>query len=124
MRGQHVQCYNNFLQNGHVIDIPENWKDRLLGPIWGSATTEQHNAHGTQGAAAATHHAAVPPPQLPADQPLQALQEQLYGTLAVGHDAQSTAQPAVDPGVCVLAVVSNPGMVKIDLLLLLVVKLC
>jgi hypothetical protein len=106
VRGQHVQSYNAFRQNGDVVAVPENWEDRLLGPIWGGASTEfeLHHAHthGIRGAAAPTQDTAGPPPQLPAEPPSQEIQEQLYSTLTAGHGAELTAQPAGNPEVCVL----------------------
>jgi hypothetical protein len=99
----HVQCFNNFRENGVVIAVPEDWEVRLLGPLWGSASTEEQRAHGTEGAAAASQHESVQTPQLPAsaEQTAQAPQVHVDTTLPVGHGAQSTAQRLGDTEVCV-----------------------
>jgi hypothetical protein len=85
VRGKHVQCYNNFRDNGDVIPVPDDREDRLLGPIWGSAacSTEQHHPNVTEGDAAATQNEAVPPPQLPdeAQETSMAPEEQVNHTL-------------------------------------------
>jgi hypothetical protein len=80
--------------------VPENWVDRLLGPTWESAHTREHQARCTDEGAAATQHEAVPPPQLPAEQPSQAPHDHVDDILTTGHGAQSVAAPASDTGVC------------------------
>jgi hypothetical protein len=100
VRRHHVQSYNAFRINGEMMSVPENWVDCLLGPIWESAHTGEHRALCTDEAAAATQHEAVPPPQPPAEKPLQAPHEHVDGILTAGHGAHSAAAPASNTGVC------------------------
>jgi hypothetical protein len=83
--------------------VPEDWEVRLLGPLWGSASTEEQRAHGTEGVRAAAQPESVQPPQLPAaaEQTVQAPQEQVDTTVPVGHGAQSTSQRLGETEVCV-----------------------
>jgi hypothetical protein len=107
MRRHHSQCHNKCGQHGELIAAPDNCGYRLLGPIWGSTSTEEHHTLCTAEAAAAAnqHEAGLPPP---AEQPSQAPQGHVDGALTAGHDAQSTAQPESDAEVCIGGWVRGP----------------